>query len=357
MSRVTDKMVYSQANNAITRTRKNMVKAQEDATTGKRIHRPSDDPTGTVRSLDLKQQLAHNKQMQSSINTATSVLRISENALGDLSDVIARAKELAISMSNTTNQERAAFEASSREVEQLFLRALQIGNTRIGDRYVFGGYQTLRAPFDTDGNYYGDDGVMEVEINNGQRIGMNLPGNLVFFGQEKLEPQVQEIRQDPLQNSMPSIEGSMHRAPSSVEDPNPEKGQDSAGKKPPMGAPGDNMGPVGSGANVLRTLKSFTDALRNNDKLGINDALDNLDHAFEQVVTARSLVGSRSKVLELTQASLEHDEVTKLDQNSRIEDADALKVFSDLAKEEHTLNASLETSKRLITPSLLDFLK
>jgi flagellar hook-associated protein 3 FlgL len=122
-TRVTDKMVYSQAGNAINRTRGNLVKNQEQGTSGKRISRPSDDPAGLVRSLDLKQQLAQNKQLQTNVVSTNAIMKISENALGDLSDVLARAKELAVSMSNTTNQEKSVLQSASAEVEQLFSRA------------------------------------------------------------------------------------------------------------------------------------------------------------------------------------------------------------------------------------------
>ena len=63
------------------------------------------------------------------------------------------------------------------------------------------------------------------------------------------------------------------------------------------------------------------------------------------------------KSLDDTQSSLESDEVANIGVTSETRDADTLKVYSDLAKEENALNATLEISNRLVSKSLLDFLK
>lgn len=367
-TRVTDKMVYSQAGNAINRTRGNLVKNQEQGTSGKRISRPSDDPAGLVRSLDLKQQLAQNKQLQTNVVSTNAIMKISENALGDLSDVLARAKELAVSMSNSTNQEKSVLQSASAEVEQLFSRALQIGNTRVGDRYIFGGYQTLNAPFDHDGNYFGDDGIIQVEVDSGHKVSMNIPGSFVFYGVDKIAPEASKIRENgskgiptlglPLESELRGPASAIAKsATSGVEAQATKEALKAAEKGGEKLAEKVGVGQAGGGVNVLKSLKDFNDSLKGGNIKGINSALDTLEEAFQQVVTSRSMIGSQQKTLEMVQSSLEHDEVTKIDLNSRVEDADALKVFSDLAKDEHALNASLETSKRLITPSLLDFLK
>jgi flagellin-like hook-associated protein FlgL len=68
-------------------------------------------------------------------------------------------------------------------------------------------------------------------------------------------------------------------------------------------------------------------------------------------------VGARQSVLRLSLQSLDAAKVTNAELKSRAEDADTLQVYSDLAKNENVLKSSLEINKKLLTPSLLDFLK
>ena len=55
--------------------------------------------------------------------------------------------------------------------------------------------------------------------------------------------------------------------------------------------------------------------------------------------------------------SLEANRVNLAEVKSAAEDADTLQVYSDLAKNENVLKASLEVNRKLLQPSLLDFLK
>src|SRR5690606_29859023 len=60
-------------------------------------------------------------------------------------------------------------------------------------------------------------------------------------------------------------------------------------------------GPVpgkAQGVNVFNALKDFSTALREGQRTGINDAIDSLDKAFQQVLETRTLVGARMNVLD-----------------------------------------------------------
>lgn len=112
-----------------------------------------------------------------------------------------------------------------------------------------------------------------------------------------------------------------------------------------------------SGVNIFATLKGLEISLRSNDKEGIQDALDTLDQAISQVVYARSELGARANVISGTLDSLHKAVVDNQGTVSQLEDADLYQVISDINKSDSTLKATLETSSKLIQPSLLDFLK
>src|SRR5437867_3215537 len=114
--------------------RRKLAEVQERTASGKRINRPSDDPTGTGRLMTLNTNLEQNLQYQRNSDAAISDLTVTETSVGALSDVLQRARELAVQSAN------GAIGASERqqialEVSQLITQATSIGNSRNGGRY------------------------------------------------------------------------------------------------------------------------------------------------------------------------------------------------------------------------------
>jgi flagellin-like hook-associated protein FlgL len=75
------------------------------------------------------------------------------------------------------------------------------------------------------------------------------------------------------------------------------------------------------------------------------------------VVALRSKLGSRIQSIAGNMSALERHNITNAQLTSNIEDADMTRVVSDLAKEETVFKSSLASSKHLIQPTLLDFLR
>jgi flagellin-like hook-associated protein FlgL len=71
----------------------------------------------------------------------------------------------------------------------------------------------------------------------------------------------------------------------------------------------------------------------------------------------RSKVGSRIAGITNTTQSLDRHNITNSQLSSNIEDADMVQVMSDLAKEETVFRNALQSSKHLMQPTLMDFLK
>jgi flagellar hook-associated protein 3 FlgL len=353
MSRITDNLLNNKADRAIHRARQKMAENQEQSLSGKRINRPSDDPQSTVRILGLRNTEARNEQIQKNMELATSFLTITDGALEELGGVLVRAKELAIQMSSSSNNSSDAQTAVASEVEQLYMQAVQLGNARVGDRYVFGGYAADKAPFDLEGNYYGDDGVIELEVQPGQNLVVNMSGMEPFYGLKEL-PQ-QELPDGGNENGNdpggrgPKVEGM--RSPASIVAET--QGVDPV-EDPEAYAAIENQTKA---VNVFSTLKRFMVGLKNGQMGEVQGVLEDLDQAHSQVLSARASIGSRQNGVDQNLAQLDNQFVVTKTLISNVEDSDAVKVFSDLARNETMLNATLEANKKLLTPSLLDFLK
>jgi flagellar hook-associated protein 3 FlgL len=111
------------------------------------------------------------------------------------------------------------------------------------------------------------------------------------------------------------------------------------------------------GLNLFHLIKGLAISLEANDKAGVQDSLEGLDSGLEQVVLTRSQVGSRGTVLDNFMQTIEKQKVDNKSTISSLEDADVFSTVSDINKTESTLQATLETSGKLIQPSLLQFLR
>lgn len=356
--RIADKMAFNQVNQNLTKNRSDMADLQNQAATQKRINKPSDDPLASARVLVARTEERGNTQFIKNINNARSFLEFSDQSLGELSDILVRAKELAISQSNDASGNAESRMVTASEIEQIYNQSIQIGNRKLGERYIFGGFKTQTTPFTQGGTYQGDDGDMKIQTNKESFVAMNIPGSKVFLGtglggdgivrsQYDAPKNVEELKNFQ-KDEIERKEINRELESNYVETRGPASQRSSLEKDPVTGA---------AGVNIFSTLKNLEVSLKTNDKEGVQEALDTLDSAISQVVLARSDVGSRVMSLNNSMDSLQKAVVDNKVTASQLEDADAFQVISDINKTDSTLKATLETSGKLIQPSLLDFLR
>lgn len=350
--RIADKMQFDQVNGNISKNRTQMSELQNQAATQKRVTKPSDDPLAASRVLTNRIDLQGNRQFSKSLNYAKSFLEFTDQSLGDLSEILMRAKELAINQSNDGSANEESRRAVATEVEQLHNALVNIGNRKLGDRFIFGGFHTQNAPFSVDGKFHGDSGEMNIHIDKEAFVPMNVAGDRVFLGAgidangmaPPGPPQpktIEEFNQQREQMRQQEAEPVSTRRPASVD-----------GMDLPVEEPRDSVG-----INLFHTMRSLEIALQTNDKEAVQGTLEDLDAALNQVVLARSQVGSRGMALDNWMQTLEKSKVDNQTSISQLEDADIFSTVSDINKTQSTLQATLQTSGKLIQPSLLDFLR
>lgn len=144
--RITNNMISNNYLSALNKSLERQSKIQEQLTDGKAIHRPSDDPIKTIRSLRFSTNLAMNEQYTQNVNDSISWMETTDAAMSDLSSIMNRMKELAVSADGTKPAD--ALNAIGAEMDQLINQAITIGNTKIGDRYVFAGQMDATQPFE-----------------------------------------------------------------------------------------------------------------------------------------------------------------------------------------------------------------
>lgn len=173
MFRVTNRMMYANTLVNVMRQNQDMLKWQEQISSGKRVNRPSDDPISIGEIMKFQMRLGRNNRYEAIGVQAEAFLNTSDALIGDATDIASRAKELTLAMANATNSAQTRRTASV-EIATLIQRAIQIGNSTIGSDYIFGGRQTNIAALDANGLYQGDHQPLTAEVNQNVLVNMSV---------------------------------------------------------------------------------------------------------------------------------------------------------------------------------------
>lgn len=330
--RVTENTNFDTIRGSIRRSRERMEGLQQQSATLKKLNTPSDDPVGASKVLEIRTDKVNNDQFHMNSKMAETFLSNTDHTLGDLAEIILRAKEIAIGQASGASSNDSTRLGVSEEVTQLFNQAVAVANRRIGDRYLFGGYKTQNPPVDSDGRYRGDDGQMMTEIGKGVFLAMNIPGIEAF-------------------NTSPESSSDLRRM--NELHPNRQPG----GIASEGVAEDGHIASSQENVNVFGELQNLRIALLTGDIDGIRDTLERFDQLHAKVNAIRAKVGSRMQGLQNMTQSAERHNLVNAQLSSNLEDADMAQVVSDLAKEETVFRSALASSQRLIQPTLLEFLK
>jgi len=160
LSRVTDGMRFSMARQNLLDVLRDVQESENALSSGKRVQNLSDDPLSATRILDLQKTLSRTERYSTNIQTAKRRLGHADSVLGELNDILNRAREIWISQSGdpATAQTRAN---AAVEVAQLLDQALSLANRSYEGRYLFSGSKVHTQPFTTIGTYVLFQGGLE----------------------------------------------------------------------------------------------------------------------------------------------------------------------------------------------------
>jgi len=284
------------ANNVLKNLSSNLTrleKLQNQLSSGKKIIKPSDDPVSTSRLIELKSTLNADKQYSRNIDFLKTELNVADKALQDISSTLTRVKELAVRGANETLSEENR-NAIAEEVDQLIDHLIQIGNTNVSGRYIFGGYKTSEAPLEKSGNavlYKGDGNLRSVEVSNNVLINASPTGKSLF---------------------------------------------------------------VDSG--MFDTLVLLRDALLGGNISQITETIDKIDAISDRVSSELSGLGARLSRVELTSDLLSEKYTKYADLLSKQEDIEIEEVVLKLYAQRNVYQASLISASRALQPSLINYL-
>lgn len=205
-------------------------KASAALSSGYRVQRPSDDPTAYIDGMRAKVRLTLSDAHGTAMARSQDRLSEVELRTTEITDILSQARERAVMFANESYSAEARA-LGAEEIAVLRERILSLLNSQGTDgEYLFGGSLSNQPPFDPQGTFLADGSTRTVETPDGGHIPMAVSG-LEF---------------------------------TSV-----------------------------FGVDVLGTVDAFVDALNTNDLQGIRQSMDDLETAFEQVVSITRRVGAR----------------------------------------------------------------
>lgn len=347
MTRVSENSTSASLKYALNKTKARVEDLQLKGAKLKSITKPSDNPVSNVEAMAIISATNDNVQFQKNSDFALLNLSVTEKSIEELTDILVKAKEIAIAQSSDF------FNADVRknianEVKQLFNQSLAIANKKVGLKHIFAGTNTLQSPFDSNGNYQGDTGRVSLEVSRNFYIPTNLTGAEVFFDMDtnvKVENPLDKIdsfQKDSDQGPTFTIDRSL--ASISV--------GDIPKKETPDGHPSFN-----SEENIFSQLRALSGALENNDPRMVQGLLEKFDSSISRLVTLRTRIGSIINSVEVAKTNLESENIDNASRKSSLIDADVAELFSDINKQQAVLKTTYQASQGVMNQTLMDFLR
>lgn len=324
MVRVTENSSAAAVGLAISKAKGKLEELQLKGANLKKIRKPSDNPTGNAKALELGSRNKNIEQYLKNIDYAEFNINIIEKSVEEITNVLVKAKEIAILQAGDFYGADIKKNIAE-DVNQLKKQLLGISSKRLGNRYIFAGHQSLTKPFDEFGNYYGDDKNIEIEIARDFKIPITLNGKELFFYDK-------EVQSEPIK--APSIEdGRPNRDLASTQEIKVET------------------------RNIIKLIDKLETSLRTNDKVLTQSLLEDIDIATKEVIRARTKLGSVTNTIETFRNKMEKEEIDNKALRSKIVDADIAELFSEVSKQQQILGTAYKSGQAIINRSLMDFLK
>ncbi len=184
MLRVTTAQQFTNAIDNMQRSNVSLDRLQQQASTGKRVLQPSDDPVAAAQIIKLERELAQYDKYDINIKVTDRRLTLQESIMSTMRTSMNRIKELLIqgSTGTLTDSDRGSI-AVNMESEVEFMAGLMNSQDSQGE-YIFAGSKGNTKPYQlqVDGSYdyQGDDGQRRIQVSNDLYIPSNDSGQYLF---------------------------------------------------------------------------------------------------------------------------------------------------------------------------------
>ncbi|WP_066388335.1 flagellar hook-associated protein FlgL [Neobacillus mesonae] len=291
--RITHQMAAQHFMQNIQRNNTAMEKLQGQISSGKKFEKISDQPSATLQGLTYRTSLSQVEQYQKNAQDGIDWSTAMDGALGNVTDVMHRVRELTVEASSDTINENDRKNIAV-EIRSLMQQVGNIANTAYGSGYLFSGTDLNTPPY--------QNGVLQQtnQIGKEWTIGQGI-----------------------------SVNGKVHA--SAV------------------------FGFSVDGKNLFETLEGLAQTLEKGENPG--SLLNSIDSQTDNLITQRTVVGTNQNLLELAANKLDQAQFLTKKMLSDTEDTNIAEAFTELTLQETALKAALSAGGRTMQLSLTDFLR
>jgi flagellar hook-associated protein 3 FlgL len=137
---------------------------QQQLTSGKKISRPSDDPTGTNTSLITRAGMGGVTQHARNISDGQTFLDATDASLQDITNQLQRVRTLAVQALNSGAQDTNSQSDIATEVDGVRTSIIGQANQVVQGRPLFGGVTNGSKAYDDNGGYVGVGGTNGIAV-------------------------------------------------------------------------------------------------------------------------------------------------------------------------------------------------
>jgi flagellar hook-associated protein 3 FlgL len=271
---------------------------QRQVASGRRIDKPSDDPTAASTAVNERGQLASVDQYSRTADSTTARLTVIDSVLtGAISKITAaQTTVFAARNSTATATQRASAAETLSGIRDSLVDDL---NSSFHGTYVFSGNKTTTQPYTTSsgtvGAYAGSTTEVSVDISQTR------PVTVAFDGSKMID--------------------------------------------------------AGGGTDLFGVLDALGTALTNNDQPAVTANLAKLQTVFLQVNSAQSRIGLSLNTIDSEQARLSETKLATTTRLAKIEEVNMAAAISGMNQADVTYRAALNAAAKNNSVSLLDYLQ
>ncbi len=173
---------------SLDQTQSNEQQLSAELSSGVSITSLGQNPVGAGENVLLLNQIQQDDSFTQSTNLVTGQLQVADSALGSVVSELTQAVSLATRANNGT-MNASDVKSIANQIAGIRDEVQSLANTSYEGQYIFAGGQTGTAPFSTSTSvspavttYNGDTNVNYLELPNGQKIQLNVPGSQIFQG-------------------------------------------------------------------------------------------------------------------------------------------------------------------------------
>ncbi|GAA5183901.1 flagellar hook-associated protein FlgL [Niveibacterium umoris] len=392
--RVSTAMIYDNGTTQFQNRAGDLLKLQQQMSTGRRVVAPSDDPIAAATALTVQQSRDVNAAYTINRGAAKDSLQIVESKLSGVSELISYLKEKAVQAGNGALGPND-LKSIAVDVRARYDALLGLANSNDPQGgYLFAGFQTNTQPF--VGNiasgvtYVGDQGSRSLQISDSRVVPVSNSGNEVFMDIPNLNGAFHTSAASTNTGAAVIDDGSVvgaysgnqyqivFTAPGSydVYDVTAGGGPISTGSYTSgssisfagiqmsiSGTPatGDkfNIDPGGY-TDLFNTVSTFVGALENSTGPALNtqvvQTIGKLDKALDNVLRVTASIGSRVNEVQAADAVSSQADVQYAATVSRLTDLDYAKASSDVSQKTTALQAAQQAFIKTTGLSLFNYL-